>query len=77
MHRTSDFVQQKMELSLTKAASQRTQSSGMKLKKVFTNYRRLKTQKQSVSIGLSWSAFSFYKHVNRQITYAVFSYSKR
>ena len=76
MHRTSDYVRQKMELCPTKTASQWTQSSGMKLKKVFTSYRCLKTQKQSVSIDLLWSAFSFYKHFNRQFTYTVFSYSK-
>ena len=43
----------------------------------FITYRRLKTQKHSVSIGLSGSGFSFYEHFNRQLTYAVFLYSNR
>ena len=40
-------------------------------KKIFS-YRRFKTQKHWVSVGLSCSGFSFYGHFNRQLTYAVF-----
>ena len=36
-------VQQKFELCATKAASQRTQLSVVKLQNLFTSYRRLKT----------------------------------
>ena len=36
----------------------------------------LKTQKHSVRIALSYSGFFFYKHFNRQLTYAVFLFSK-
>ena len=34
------------------------------------SYRRVKTQKHLVSIGLPCSAFPFYEHFNRQFTYA-------
>ena len=53
----------KIDLSPTKAASQGTQLSGVKL--IFINYRRLKFQKNLVGIGLSSSGFSFYKHFSR------------
>ena len=63
-------------LSPTKAASQGTQLSGEKLKKFFISYRRLKTQKHSVSISLFCSGFSFYEHFNKLFTEAVFLYSE-
>ena len=53
---------------------QRTQFSGMKLEKDIISYRRLKTQKHSVSIGFSCFGFYFHEHFNRQFTYAVFLY---
>ena len=62
---------QKIELCPTKAGSQRRQLSGVKLKKT-VSYRSLKTQKGSVSIGLSYSFFSFHEHFNWRFTYAVF-----
>ena len=34
----------------------------------FISYQRLKTQKPSVSLGLSYFGFTFYEHFNRQIT---------
>ena len=40
------------------------------------SYRRLKTQKHSVSIGLPCCGISFYEHFNRQFNYAGFLYSK-
>ena len=67
------------ELCPTKATLQRTQLSDVKLKTFFTSYRRLKTQKHSVSIGLFCSGFAFwffFFHFNRQFTEAVFLYSK-
>ena len=63
----------KIELCLMKAVLKRTQMSGVKLTKTIS-YLRLKTQKHLVSIGLSYSGFSFYEHFNRQFTYAVFFY---
>ena len=39
------------------------------------SYRRIKTQKHSVSIELPYSG-SFYEHFYIQLTYAVFLYSK-
>ena len=65
-------TRQKTELCPTKAASQRKQLSGVKLKKLFESYRRLKTRKYSVSIDRSCSGFSFYMHFKRQFTYTVF-----
>ena len=56
-HRTLDNVLQKLELCPTKAASQRTQLSGVKLKIFFLSYRPLKTNKHLVSIGLSRGLF--------------------
>ena len=65
-----------IELYSTKAASQETQLSRVKLKALFMDYQRLKTWKHSVRIGLSYFGFSFYEHFNRQFTYAVFLCSK-
>ena len=54
---TSNNVRQKIKLCPTKAASQRTQLSGV-TELFFVSYRRPKTQKHSVSIGLSCSGFT-------------------
>ena len=64
----------KIELCPTKAASQRTQFPDLTLKKYFISYRRLKTQKYSVSIRFPCSGFSFCEHFNRKLTYAFFFY---
>ena len=56
--RTAGNVRQKIELCPKKAASQRTQLFGVKLRKIIS-YRCLKTQKHLVSIGLSCSGSSF------------------
>ena len=56
----------KTELCPVAAALQRTQLSGVKLRKNIISYRRLKTQKYSVSRGFSFSGFYFYEHFNRQ-----------
>ena len=64
-HWTLDKFRQKIKLCPTKAASQWAQLSGVKLKKPFICYRRLKTQKYLVSIGLSCSGFYFHEHFNR------------
>ena len=69
-HRT--MFGKKIELYPTKAASQRTQFPDLTLKKDFISYRRLKTQKYSVSIRFPCSGFSFCEHFNRQLTYAFF-----
>ena len=45
------------------ASSKRTQLSGAKLKAIFICFRRVKTQKHSVSVGLY--CFVFYEHFNR------------
>ena len=50
-HRTLGNDRHKIESCLAKAASQQTQLSGMKLKKKFISYRRLKTLKHLVGIG--------------------------
>ena len=50
---TSDNARQRIELCPTKAASQRTQLSGVKLKKKFISYQRFKTHMHVVSIPLS------------------------
>ena len=42
------------------------------VKNIIISYRRLKTQKHLVSIGLPYSSFSFYEPFNRQFTDAVF-----
>ena len=68
--RTSDIFRQKSKLCTKKIALQRTQLSGMKLL-FFINYRHLKIQKHSVSMGLSCTFFSLYDHFSRQFTYAV------
>ena len=65
-------TRQKTELFPTKATSQRKQLSGVKLKKLFESYRRLKTRKYSVNIDRSCSGFSFYMYFKRQFTYTVF-----
>ena len=52
---------------------------GREVEKVFcqfVSYRRLKAQKHLVSLGLFSYALSFYEGFNRQLTEAVFSYSK-
>ena len=54
-HRTLDNFRQKIELCSTKAASKVT----------FLSYRRLKTPKHSIDIGISYSGFSFHEHFNR------------
>ena len=46
--------------------------SGVKLKRLFVSYRRQKTQKHSVSIGLFCSGFSFPDLFIRKFTEAVF-----
>ena len=69
-HRASGNVRQKIELHPTKSVSQRTQLSSVTLKK-YISYRRIKTQKHSVSIELPYSG-SFYEHFYIQLTYAVF-----
>ena len=72
-HRSVGNVRQKIELSPTKAASQRKQLSGVKLNFKKKSYRRLKTPKHSVSVGHSCSDFSFYEHFNEHFfTYTVF-----
>ena len=68
---------EKIELCPTKAASERTQLLGLKLKKSFASYQRLKTDKHSVSIDLPCSGFSFYERFNRQFTCAVFYIQNR
>ena len=54
--------------------SQRKQLFGVYF---FISYHCLKTQKHSISMGLSCSGFSFYRDFNRQITYAVFYIQNR
>ena len=76
MHRTSDNVRQKNELYPTKTTSKRTRLPGVKLKKIIS-YRRLKTQKHSIRIGLYCSSFFlFYKHFEREFIYTINLYSK-
>ena len=67
----------KIRLCPTKATSQPTQLSGVKLKKSFISYRRLKTQRHSVNIGFPCPGFPFCEHFNRQFTYAVFDIQNR
>ena len=60
--RELDNVLEKIKLFFTKAASERTQLSGVQLKRFFVSYWRLKTHKHSVSIiSLCCSGFSFYE----------------
>lgn len=74
-HWTLDKSRQKIELCPTKAASQRTQLSCVKLKNVFIGYRRLKTYDYSISIDLHCFGF-FYEHFSRYFTDVFFPYSK-
>ena len=65
---STGHIRQKIELCPTKAALQRTELFGVKSKKLFTCYRRLKSLKYSVSIDLSALLF-FYEHFNRQCSF--------
>ena len=62
-HQTSDNVRQKIEFCPKKAASQLTQLSGVKFKKIISS-RRLITEKHLVSLVSTFYFLCLYKSVN-------------
>ena len=66
----------KIELCPTKAASQRIQFSGLKLKKI-VSYRCLKTNKHSVSVSLSSSDFSWNILIDNLLTQFIYIQNRK
>ena len=76
-HLQARILAPEIESCPTKAALQQSQLPGVKLKKYFISYRRFKTQKHSVSIGVSCTGFSLYEHFNRYLLIKLFYIQNR